>query len=155
MCCNGTLHQNHKHPKKEIFSAEPQQCIQHLTPHWEWYHQLFNDEIPATSCYTKNSKIPFREILPFFSQIHKVNAEWPLQQSKITHLTSLAFAQSKQLFLTAGTAGQLTQPPEHCWFFHIWLKPKPTIETTFLLLKYLHFLLLFPQQLLPEIARIS
>ena len=28
--------------------------------------------------------------------------------------------------------------------FHIWLKPKPTKETTFLLLKYFHFLPLFP-----------
>ena len=50
---------------------------------------------------------------------------------------------------------QLTQQLEHYWFFHIWLKPKPTIETTFLLLKYFHFLLLFPQQLSPETARIS
>ena len=38
--------------------------------------------------------------------------------------------------------------------FHIWLKLKPIKETTFLLLKYFHFLLLFPQQLLPKTARI-
>ena len=53
------------------------------------------DFSPAT--FTRNSKIPFKEILPFFSQIHNVNAEWPLQQSEITHLTSLAFARSQQL----------------------------------------------------------
>ena len=59
----------------ETFPVEPQQCIQHLTPGWEWYHQPFNVEILATSCYTQNSMIPFKEILPFFSQIHKVNVE--------------------------------------------------------------------------------
>ena len=37
--------------------------------------------------------------------------------------------------------------------FHIWLKPKPTKVTISFLLKYFHFLLLFPQQLLPKTAR--
>ena len=58
-----------------MFPAEPQQCIQHLTLGWEWYHQPFNVEIPSTSCHTKNSEIPFKEILPFSVKIHKVNVE--------------------------------------------------------------------------------
>ena len=79
MCCNRTLHQEHKHPKKETFLAELQRCIKHLTPSWKWYHQLFNAEISATSCYIQNNKIPFKEILPFFSQIYPINAECPFQ----------------------------------------------------------------------------
>ena len=65
MCCNWTLSQKHKHPKKETFPTKPQQCIKHLTPSWEWDHQPFNAEIPATSCYTQNSNIPLKEILQF------------------------------------------------------------------------------------------
>ena len=74
MCCNGTLHQKHKYSKNEIFPTEPQQCIQHLTLGWKWYHQPFNAEILSTSCYTQNSKISFKEILPFFSQIHEMTS---------------------------------------------------------------------------------
>ena len=74
MCCNETLDQKHT-PEKETFLAEPQQCIQHLTPSWEWYHQPFNAKTPATSYHTKNSEIPFKEILPFSAKIHKVNVE--------------------------------------------------------------------------------
>ena len=74
MCCNGILHQKHKHPKNETFPTEPQHYIKYLTPSWKWYHQPFNAEIPAINCYTQNSKISFKEILPFFSQIHEMTS---------------------------------------------------------------------------------
>ena len=91
--------------------------------------------------------------------------KWPLQQSEITQLTSFASTQSKLLsydsclriaviafffyswdnfFRTAVIAfleqlWQLTHQLEHYWFFHIWLKSKPTIVTTFFLAKILFF----------------
>ena len=91
MCCNWTLDQ--KHPKKEKILAESQQCIQHLTPGWEWYHQPFNVEISTTSFYTKNNKIPLKEILLFFSQIHEMTS--PTVWNHPSDL--IGFAQSKQL----------------------------------------------------------
>ena len=111
MCCNGTLHQKHKHPKKETFSAKPQQCIQHLTPGWKWYHQPFNAKIPATSYYTQNSKIPFKEILPFFSQIHEMtsSAVWD-------HPTDLICFYPKQ----TAVLWQLSQDSCHSFFFYSW-----------------------------------
>ena len=152
-----------------MFPAVPQQCIQHLTPGWEWCHQPFNAETSAASCYTKNSKIPFKEILPFSAKIHKVNVEttfpaaWkhPLpkansfswQLGQLSHDSCHSFSwQLGQLF--SRQLWQLTQQPAHHWFFHILLKPKPTIGTTFLLLKYLSFMMIFPQKLLPKIAKI-
>ena len=104
MCCNGTLDQKYKHSKMKHFQLNPSSVFNTLTPNWEWYHQSFNTKIPTTSCYTQNSKIPFKEILPFFSQIHKVNDEWPLQAIWNHPSDLFAFAQNKQLFLTAGTA---------------------------------------------------
>ena len=45
ICCNRILDQKYKHPKKETFLAEHQQCVQHLTPGWNWHHQPFNTQI--------------------------------------------------------------------------------------------------------------
>ena len=152
MCYNGTLHQKHKHPKKETFLAEPQQCIQHLAPGWKWYHQPFNAEIPTASCNTQNSKISLKEILPFLVKSMKWMLNVLSNSLRITHLISFASVWSKQLSYDscdnchriAVTAfpnswdslskqlWQLTQQFMHYWFFHIWLKPKPTKVTTFL-----------------------
>ena len=74
-----------------------------MTPSWEWYHQPFNAEILATNCYTQNSKIPFKEILPFFSQIHKVDVEMasPVVWNHPSNI--IGFGPKQTPFLIAGT----------------------------------------------------
>ena len=82
-----------------------------MTPGWKWYHQPFNAKIPATSCYTQNSKIPLKRILPFFSQIHEISnslksPNWPhllLPKAILWQLSQLFLDSCDSFFRTAVT----------------------------------------------------
>ena len=118
---------------------------------------------PKSKCWNDlpgNLKTP---IWPHWLLLKASSFSWELGQ--LSHDSCHSFSwelgqddSCHSFFLTVGTAFFRTvvtaDPATITDFFHIWLKPKPTIGTTFLLLKYLPFMLLFPQQLLLETAKI-
>ena len=175
MCCNGTLHQKHKHPKRKHFQLNHSSIfstwhlavsdiISHLMlksqqpaiipkiaryPSKRSYHFQPN---PSNTCWM-SSPVVWNHPTDLICFCPKQTKMWQLSQDSchsFSLIAKIAFSEQLwQLFRIAVTAfleqlWQLTQQLKHYWFFLIWLKPKPTIETTFLLLKYLPFLLLFP-----------
>ena len=93
MCCNGTLHQKHKHPKRKPFQLNPNSVFNtwHLARSDIINHLMLKSQ--QLAAIPKIARYPSKRSYHFSTKSMK----WSLQQSEITHLTSLASAQSKQL----------------------------------------------------------
>ena len=96
MCCNRTLDQKHKHLKMKHFQLNPSSVFNtwHLVRSDIISHLMLKSQQP--DAIPKIARYPSKRSY-HFSQIHPINVECPLQQFEITHLISLASAQSKQL----------------------------------------------------------
>ena len=97
MCCNGTLDQKHKHLKRKHFQLNLGNVFStwHLARSDIISHLMLKSQQPAA--IPKIAKYPSKRSYHFQPNPFNKSMKWPLYQSEITHLTSLVFAQSKQL----------------------------------------------------------
>ena len=88
------MDQKHKHPKKETFLVEPQQCIQHLTSGWKYIisHLMLKSQQPVA--IPKIVRYPWKRSYHF--QPNPWNKCWMSSPAVWNHPTDLIYFCPKQ-----------------------------------------------------------